>query len=189
MIGSLDGMSPLDRLAACAGKMLAQIEMWFPGFDDDALEEVALVDAEAESEVHEPAPRTAATLGIDERDAVWKSVVGTLWRWDSGRWWHSYEDQWEPAPHDFWPQDTGPFTAVDTEVPEMDWHGWAVPAILEVLSEHYIERPTGICRCGDGLVGDLLSDWREHVAPLIADRIACDPERALNALRNDRLHR
>lgn len=178
-------MSPLDRLAACAGKMLAQIEMYFPGFDDDALEETPLVD----TEVHEPSPRppplvgaawnrpnektrTAATLGIDERDAVWKSVVGTLWRWDNGRWWHSYEDQWEPAPYDFWPQDTGPFIAVRPQTVAMDWHGWAVPAILECLAQ-WPALETEY---------DTYEEWCEGIAPKIADRIACDPRRAIEAL-------
>lgn len=166
-------MSPLDRLAACAGKMLAQIEMLFPGFDDDALEEAPLVDAEAESEVHEPARRTVTILGIDERDTVWKSVVGTLWRWDSGRWWHRapWED-WMPASYDYWPQASGPFVAVDTEAPAMDWRGWAVPAILECLAE-WPALETEY---------DTYEEWCEGIAPKIADRIGCDPQRAIEAL-------
>jgi hypothetical protein len=47
---------------------------------------------------------------------------------------------------------------------------WAVPAILTVLEDHYIERPTGLCRCGDCDTFDL-AGWREHVAPLIAAHV------------------
>jgi hypothetical protein len=48
---------------------------------------------------------------------------------------------------------------------------------------------TLLIRCDelDGSLGPVFPDrheWREHVAPLIAARIACDPERAIEALRN-----
>lgn len=186
-------MSPLDRLAVCAGKMLAHIEMYFPGFADDALEETPLVDAEAEIEVHEPArrpppltgaawnrpvaaPRIAQSLGVDERDAEWVSEHGNRWRWDRNRWWSLFTDgEWMPAPDGYRPSGDPPYTAVE----EMDWHGWAVPAILECLAEW----PAAETEY------DTYEEWCEGIAPRIADRIACDPERALNALRNDRLHR
>jgi hypothetical protein len=54
-----------------------------------------------------------------------------------------------------------------------------VPAILEVLAENA------------PLDDDDMSwaDWREHVANIIADRIACDPQRAIEALRNEKVIR
>lgn len=72
-----------------------------------------------------------------------------------------------------------------------DWLGWAVPAVLEVLAEHLaIVGADGYCYCysdGEGISSHGRfadwSEWREHVAPIIADRIACDPARAIAALR------
>jgi hypothetical protein len=42
-----------------------------------------------QGEALEPAPRTVNSLGPDERDARWVSDVGTQWKWDNGRWWHT----------------------------------------------------------------------------------------------------
>lgn len=70
----------------------------------------------------------------------------------------------------------------------LTWSGWAVPAILEVLAEwHPWEQQDGTWQCSvdfaDHDFADL-GEWREHVAPLIAERIACDPSKAIAALHN-----
>lgn len=67
-----------------------------------------------------------------------------------------------------------------------DWIDWATPAICEVLAEHVPERraatPTLMCRstsAGKGTV--YLPDWqawREHCAPLIAERLHAAMESA-----------
>jgi hypothetical protein len=72
-----------------------------------------------------------------------------------------------------------------TPASSLTWRGWAEPAVLEVLSEHQrrfdCNHPRwGDCRCGFKVFDS--SDWDEHVAPLICDRIACDPTRAAVAL-------
>lgn len=60
---------------------------------------------------------------------------------------------------------------------ELDWEGWAVPAILEVLSENRYTH-----------LGPVYwDDWSDDVAPIIAERIACDPARAITALWNSQL--
>ncbi len=121
------------------------------------------------------APRTADSLGPDERDAEWVSTYGARWRWKNDRWETLTKGtyMWAEAPVGYTPQASGPFTAVEEE--RMDWRGWAVPAILEVLADdlygaHYVDYDDWL-------------EWAEHVAPLIADRIACDPQRAIAALQ------
>lgn len=168
-------MNPLERLAVCAGKTMARIEMLLPGIFDDALEsdyEAALVEAEAESEVHE-LPRQVQSLGIDERDAQWVSKHGTSWRWDGKRWWSQFPGvEWLPVIHDYLPNADPPYTAVD--LPATDWNGWAEPAIREVLAEHmYTEQYVD----PDGWF-----NWIEDIAPILAARIGCDPQRAIEAL-------
>lgn len=69
------------------------------------------------------------------------------------------------------------------------WLGWSVPAILDVLATHQPRerRSTGDVHClhGDSeLVCHDYGDWSEHVADLIAERIACDSARAVAALQN-----
>jgi hypothetical protein len=83
----------------------------------------------------------------------------------------------------------------------LTWSGWAVPAILEVLAEHrfYAQDADGPHRytyhCQNpfevverhrefesrGYAG-ALEEWHEHIAPLIAERIGCNPTRAALAL-------
>lgn len=60
-----------------------------------------------------------------------------------------------------------------------DWIGWATPAILTVLDEHRLLH-AGRCACGEYSGG--YEYWTAHVAPLVAARVGCDPERAARAL-------
>jgi hypothetical protein len=86
--------------------------------------------------------------------------------------------------------DPHPAADPETETPprsvsgSLTWFGWSYPATVEVLAEHYIERPTGTCRCGDLDDHCALSEYHDHVAALIVDRIACDPGRAIAALQS-----
>lgn len=140
-----------------------------------------------------PVPRVVDALGVDEQDAQWYSSAGTYWKWENDRWWHSGGADgaygvWVATPYTYRPDATGPFVEVVPTSP-VDWYGWAVPAILEVLSEHEpVQAKGGRIGChheGLGLYGcHDWADWREHVAPIIADRIACDPQRAIDALKN-----
>jgi hypothetical protein len=73
------------------------------------------------------------------------------------------------------------------------WTAWAVPAICEVLAEHvmswHVERIECWSQDGTHDCGRWFQDqqeWREHVAPLIARRIGCDPSRAIAALQDNR---
>jgi len=69
---------------------------------------------------------------------------------------------------------------------EMDWPGWAVPAIMTELTIHeYHEQHYGggFDRCECGQVVDGFTYWADHVAPFIAARIGCDPQRAARALK------
>lgn len=74
---------------------------------------------------------------------------------------------------------------VDAPAP-VDWHGWAVPAILEVLAEHpYCRIDDFDSGCGCPAIANIdqsRDEWAEHVAPIIADRIGCDLQRAIAAL-------
>jgi hypothetical protein len=72
----------------------------------------------------------------------------------------------------------------------LPWEGWALPAICEVLAEHFPstnEPAFSVARTHvDGCIcGELVADWRDwsdHVSELIAARIACNPARAAAAL-------
>jgi hypothetical protein len=150
---------------------------WKPSVHDD------------QGEALEPAPRTVNSLGPDERDARWVSGVGTQWKWDNGRWWHTepygVAGIWIAAPYGYTPNASSPYTEATAQ--PLTFRGWAVPAILEVLAEHQrrfdCNHPRwGDCRCGFKVLDS--SDWDEHVGPILADRIACDPQRAMEALRN-----
>lgn len=98
-----------------------------------------------------------------------------------------------PAPGDFRTPGAG-----------ITWAGWAIPAILEVLAEHRFYAQNrggesllktysyscvapmgGLCTSFEcrGYPG-ALDEWAEHIASLIADRISCDPAKAIEALRN-----
>jgi hypothetical protein len=82
-------------------------------------------------------PRTVNSLGPDERDARWVSGVGTQWKWDNGRWWHTepygVAGIWIAAPYGYTPNASGPYTEATAQ--PLTFRGWAVPAILEVLAE------------------------------------------------------
>lgn len=74
-----------------------------------------------------------------------------------------------------------------------DWHGWALPAIYTALADHQAsEEESAIdrivyCYHPSADAFEEFPDWqawREHVGDLIADRIACDPARAITALQN-----
>jgi hypothetical protein len=136
---------------------------WKPSVHDD------------QGEALEPAPRTVNSLGPDERDARWVSGVGTQWKWDNGRWWHTepygVAGIWIAAPYGYTPNASSPYTEATAQ--PLTFRGWAVPAILEVLAE-----------AGDVPALRTYDQWCEDIAPLIADRIACDPQRAIVALRN-----
>lgn len=73
----------------------------------------------------------------------------------------------------------------------LTWRGWALPAVLDVLADHRLFRndvENGInyvCVNDDGGIHDMFdshAEWAEHVAPIIVDRIGCDPARAALAL-------
>lgn len=66
-----------------------------------------------------------------------------------------------------------------TPEPPLSWEGWAVPAILDVLSTNY----PPMIGFEDESDGTEEAQWREEVGPLIAMRIACDPARAIAALQ------
>lgn len=73
------------------------------------------------------------------------------------------------------------------------WLAWALPAIFDVLAAHTGEQTLDdtVWCCNRSDVGldhddNVFEDWqawREHVAPIVAARIACDPKRALAALQ------
>jgi hypothetical protein len=80
--------------------------------------------------------------------------------------------------------DTSFPTSVPPAGPQLDWHGWAEPAVMEVLSEHrYAFGYDTNCECGQPGIWDF-TDWIEHVAPEVVARIGCDPARAIAALHN-----
>ena len=94
-----------------------------------------------------------------------------------------------------WTQDTSaagtvpPVPAAEGTT-ELSWDGWAVPAIQEVLAEHqptpmHYSSNIGCAGPSTGLCDEFedWQDWREHVSELIAERIACDPVRAAQALK------
>lgn len=72
---------------------------------------------------------------------------------------------------------------------DMDWFGWAEPAIKETLTEHeWLEYSwCWGCNCREEPMSGV--DWIDHVAHEIAKVTACDPERAINALWNLQLKR
>lgn len=99
-----------------------------------------------------------------------------------------------PAGH---PTSAEPPTAVDDPAgapsplapagsPPPDWNDLAVPAICEVLALHPAYRVPGsgrvVCDHGNYAEFDDWQAWREHIAPLIADRLASDPRPAVKAL-------
>lgn len=53
------------------------------------------------------------------------------------------------------------------------WVDWAAPAICEILAEHSYtaDQSTRRCACGFGGNEFEQADWREHVAPLIAQHL------------------
>lgn len=64
------------------------------------------------------------------------------------------------------------------------WLAWALPAIYDVLAEHPSPTQGDECecpKCGERIYDN--REWREHVGPIIAARIACDPRRAMLALQ------
>lgn len=68
----------------------------------------------------------------------------------------------------------------------LTWRGWSLPAVLECLAEHRFEGsgefdPDGACSCGFHPAN--LYDWHEHIGPIITDRIACNPVKAVEALQ------
>jgi hypothetical protein len=134
---------------------------WQPSIDDDqgeALEPVTL-------------GRWVSSLGINERDAQWVSATNTRWKWDNGRWWKcETAGIWQAAPWGYTPAGAAPY--VETTAQPLSWRGWAVPAISDVLANYA------------PMHDEIWADWIDRVAPLIADRIACDPQRAMEVLRN-----
>lgn len=146
-------------------------------------------------------PRTAASLGVGQRDAEWLAADGVRWRWASAsgfpsQWWSSRDGGFYMPSRDTYIRESrgGPFTAIWTG-DAMTWLGWAVPAILTVLDEHFPQQcPSGF-DCNPGTEDCPLrpdeAAWREHVAPLIAKAIGCDPKRAADVLsryRPDKVH-
>lgn len=139
-----------------------------------------LDDPDDGGEALEPQPTVVMSLGPDEQDREWVAYTGSHWRYEAGKWWRSSPDdagKWWPTSPGFIPITSGPYTEHTAQ--SLTWRGWAVPAILEVLAENA------------PLDDDDMSwaDWREHVANIIADRIACDPQRAIEALRNEKVIR
>jgi hypothetical protein len=165
-----------ERIIVGIGKVLGTVADLLPGGNDDwcerdyerAVRRAEKVLPEDDGEALEPQPRTTDVLGPDERDAEWVSKHGAHWRWKGDRWEALFPDSWVwgDTPVGYIPQASGPFTAIEPQRERMDWWGWAVPAILEVLAEE---------------VGP--EWWLEPVADKIADRIACDPQRAIKALQ------
>jgi hypothetical protein len=165
-----------ERIIVGIGKVLGTVADLLPGGNDDwcerdyerAVRRAEKVLPEDGGEALEPVSmRFTDVLGPEARDAEWVSKYGARWRWKGDRWETVAKDSkaWFDAPVGYTPQASGPFTAVARE--KMDWRGWAVPAILEVLAEE-----TGFA-----------DEGREDLADKIADRIACDPRRAIKALR------
>jgi hypothetical protein len=72
---------------------------------------------------------------------------------------------------------------------DLTWIDWALPAIFDVLAEHeadteYRFRVVTCFHADSTICAEFadMQDWRDHVGPIIADRIGCDPERAAAAL-------
>lgn len=145
----------------------------------------ALADVEAEEEVAEPycgpdiqpgdtagQPNDGlrAVCDLLDSDAVWKANVL-----------RDIADDLDP------PQQTTP-AGVDGSTPPpagTDWLGWCEPAVLDVLAEHMPFEVPGrddFCMCGAYI--DDSAGWREHLAPILARRIACDPAKAIAALQS-----
>lgn len=188
------------RAMVLAGDVMCAVAELLPGRNNDwldrdydaAVARTALEVAEDGGEALEPGwttapPRVVDALGPDERDAQWVSKWGGRWRWAGDRWEAILKgsDGWDRTPVGYTPHSTGPFTEIVAQ-PPMDWLGWAVPAILEVLAEHEWFAATKSCQCqwpGEHRGWPMTHrSWREHVAPLIAERLACDPQRAAEAL-------
>jgi hypothetical protein len=191
-----------ERIIVGIGRVLGTVADLLPGGGDDwcerdyerAVRRAEKVLPEDGGEALEPVSmRFTDALKPEARDTEWISSYGTHWRWKGDRWESLQRGSktWGDTPVGYTPQASGPFTAIEPQKREMDWRGWAVPAILEVLAEHHLRGPVmfGQYYCAndsdevcDGNY-DAAWEWREHIAPLIADRIACDPRRAIKALQ------
>lgn len=136
-------------------------------------------------------PRCAASLGTGQRDAEWLSEDGARYRWASAegypsQWWYTRNNSgfFTPTGHGYIAEYRGPFTAI---AHDLNWIGWATPAIMAVLNEHFPQESPSGYDCNPGTEDCPLwpdeQAWREHVAPLIAQRIGCDPKRAIAALQ------
>lgn len=117
------------------------------------------------------------------------TVLTVMYPPDIGHIWDSPREGAEAALADPHPVGVDDAAGVVPPTPaaSLTWRGWCEPAILDVLAEHWPDTKSletfGIVRCCPNLPpGADLHVWREHVAPLIADRIACNPDRAVLAL-------
>lgn len=152
--------------------------------------------------------RRADSLGAAEQDAEWLSKAGVRYRWASAsgyspQWWYSRSGTgfFTPSGHTYIGEGRGPFTAIWTGNPltpqmreegwefrpiAMTWLGWAIPAIETVLDQHFPQQCPSGYDCNPGTEACPLwpdeAAWREHVAPLIAKAIGCDPKQAADAL-------
>jgi hypothetical protein len=191
-----------ERIIVGIGKTLGRVAELLPGGGDDwcerdyerAVRRAEKVLPEDGGEALEPVSmRFTDALGPEARDAEWVSSYGTHWRWKGDRWESLQRGSktWGDTPVGYTPQASGPFTAIEPQKREMDWRGWCIPAVSEVLAEHEWLRPhyggsaRGSCDCDDvdGPSERYYDDWCQHVSDLIADRIACDPQRAIKALQ------
>ena len=197
-------MIPLERCLVLLGDMAKAFDdmLEWPmkktiealGYDYDTPWQPTVEDDQGEA--LEPESAVVDALRPDTQDRQWRASTGSLWKFEEGRWFRRGPEDyhpWLPTPLDFIPTTSGPFIEILPTVegealePEpLTWTGWAVPAILEVLSEHVyedFEYDDASCICLGRDKPHLDKDeWREHVAPLIAERIACDPIRAIAAL-------
>lgn len=105
-----------------------------------------------------------------------------------------------PTPADTHPVDVGRPAPVDPAGPgagHLTWFGWSVPAILDCLAEHHPHEGAGCIVCAPADEGfetpysaehlqhfATIADWREHVAPILAARIGCNPSKAIAALQS-----
>lgn len=64
-------------------------------------------------------------------------------------------------------------------LPELPTVEWLTPAVLDILAEHQCEESLGRIYCFDPLLDDKaahgpyadMGEWREHVAPIVADHV------------------
>jgi hypothetical protein len=136
--------------------------------------------------------------------AAGQEFVTTMWppkpspHWVTGEPSQPVYQAQTPTMPDGQPVQLGRDARVEPFDDSMDWFGWAIPAICETLVSHeYVDHPLlpkdsprGMCHCMTPAHNPIDSiEWVDHAAMIIAEKLACDPARAIAALWNYELRR